>query len=218
MKRFQKAAWAANQAVYSTKLQLKFLLMSTCLLTLSLIPFTSLCHAKQSKSIAEILTEDGRFTTLLSAVGEANLLEFLTNAEAITVLAPTDEAFDLLPNGTVESLLLAENQQRLVEILTYHVVGASLSAEAVKTLSSGETLSGQKLAIVNENNGLFLNGAKVITKDISVANGVVHAIDRVLLPPTQPNTLNFGAFLANDGRFTTLMVAAEAAGFLDPTH
>jgi hypothetical protein len=147
MKRFQKAVWAANQVVYSTKLQLKFLLMSTRLITLFLILLTSLCHAKQSKSIAEILTEDGRFTTLLAAVGEAPL-EFLTNAEAITVLTPTDEAFDLLPNGTVESLLLAENHQRLVEILTYHVVGASLSAEAVKTLSSGETLSGQKLAIV----------------------------------------------------------------------
>lgn len=142
-------------------------------------------------------------------------LVFLTNAEAITVLAPTDQAFDLLPNGTVESLLLAENHQRLVEILSYHVVGASLSAKAVKTLSSGETLSGQKLAIVNENDGLFSNDAKVITKDISVANGVVHTIDRVLLHPT---TLNFWAFLANDGRFTTLMVAAEAAGFLDPTQ
>lgn len=150
--------------------------------------------------------------------GEATPLVFLTNAEAITVLAPTDQAFDLLPNGTVESLLLAENHQRLVEILSYHVVGASLSAKAVKTLSSGETLSGQKLAIVNENDGLFLNDAKVITKDISVANGVVHTIDRVLLPPTQPTTLNFWAFLANDGRFTTLMVAAEAAGFLDSTQ
>lgn len=95
------------------------------------------------------------------------------------------------------------------------MVGASLSAKAVKTLSSGETLSGQKLAIVNENDGLFSNDAKVITKDISVANGVVHTIDRVLLHPT---TLNFWAFLANDGRFTTLMVAAEAAGFLDPTQ
>jgi uncharacterized surface protein with fasciclin (FAS1) repeats len=98
------------------------------------------------------------------------------------VFAPTDEAFAKLPAGTVDSLLLPENKQKLIAILTYHVVpGEVLAADVVK-LSSANTVEGQPVGISTDAAGVRVNDANVIVTDVMASNGVIHVIDSVLIP------------------------------------
>ena len=112
----------------------------------------------------------------------AGLVETLQGEGPFTVFAPTDEAFSKLPAGTVESLLLPENKDRLVAILTYHVVpGEVLAADVVK-LSSASTVEGQPVSISADDEGVRVNDANVIKTDVMASNGVIHVIDTVLIP------------------------------------
>ena len=137
-----------------------------------------------AKSIAEIATEDGRFTTLVAAVGAAGLAETLSNEGEFTVFAPTDDAFAALPEGTVEALL-EDPEGALKDILLYHVVGSVVPAETVVTLDSADTLQGEPVAIAVEDGEVVLNdSAKVIITDIAASNGIIHVIDAVILTPS----------------------------------
>src|SRR5690606_15025409 len=99
-----------------------------------------------------------------------------------TVFAPTDDAFAALPAGTVEELLKPENKAKLASILTYHVVSGSVpSSEAVK-LTSAKTVNGEELTLSTASGGLEVDGAKVIQADVAASNGVIHVIDKVMLP------------------------------------
>jgi transforming growth factor-beta-induced protein len=124
----------------------------------------------------------GKFNTLLAAVEAAGLADVLSGPGPFTVFAPTDEAFAALPAGTVESLLKPENKQKLVDILKYHVIsGRVYDNDAVKA-GSGQTLLGRSVQVGFSADGIKINDASVVAKNIDASNGVVHVIDSVLIP------------------------------------
>ena len=132
-----------------------------------------------SKNIVETAREAGSFTTLLAAVDAAGLGDTLADGGPFTVFAPTDEAFANLPAGTVESLLA--DPAKLTDVLTYHVVAGRVTAAEAAGLSSAETVQGEELPI-SIDGGIHVAGANVVSADIEATNGVIHVIDRVLLP------------------------------------
>jgi transforming growth factor-beta-induced protein len=138
----------------------------------------------EKNTIVDIAVADGRFKTLVAALGAAGLVETLSGDGPFTVFAPTDDAFAALPAGTVESLLLPENKQKLTDILLYHVVSGKVMAADVVGLTSAPTVLGKDLTIKVQDGKVFLNDTvQVIITDIEASNGVIHVIDAVLLPP-----------------------------------
>jgi uncharacterized surface protein with fasciclin (FAS1) repeats len=136
---------------------------------------------KDSKDIVAVAAGAGTFNTLVAAVKAAGLVETLQGTGPFTVFAPTDEAFAKLPAGTVESLLKPENKQKLIAILTYHVVPGKVMAADVRTMQAG-TVNGQKLSLVVANGSVTVNNANVVATDIAASNGIIHVIDTVVLP------------------------------------
>ena len=139
------------------------------------------------KDIVDTAVGAGSFKTLVAAVKAAGLVDTLKGEGPFTVLAPTDEAFAKLPKGTVESLLLPENKDKLVAILTYHVIkGKAMAADVVK-LDGKEvkTVEGKSVKIDVDGKTVMINNAKVVKTDIGCSNGVIHVIDTVLLPPAK---------------------------------
>jgi uncharacterized surface protein with fasciclin (FAS1) repeats len=147
-----------------------------------------------SKNIVENAVNSKDHTTLVAAVKAAGLVETLESAGPFTVFAPTNEAFNLLPNGTVETLLKPENKAKLTGILTYHVVSGKLDSKALAdlikagngtaelvTVAGGKLwvmMKGKKIIIKDESGGM----AMVTIKDVYQSNGVIHVIDHVLMP------------------------------------
>jgi uncharacterized surface protein with fasciclin (FAS1) repeats len=132
-----------------------------------------------SKNIVETARGAGSFTTLLAAVDAAGLGDTLADGGPFTVFAPNDEAFAKLPAGTVESLLA--DPVKLTDVLTYHVVPGRVTAAEAAMLSSAPTVQGTDLPLA-VNGGVEVGDAHVVTADIEASNGVIHVIDRVLLP------------------------------------
>ena len=138
--------------------------------------------APPMKTIVETAVADGRFTTLVAAVQAAKLDGALSGPGPFTVFAPTDDAFKKLPAGTVETLLKTPEGQ-LKQILLYHVVDGKVMAADVVKLSSAKTLQGSDVKITAAGGVVKINDATVIITDIQTKNGVIHVIDKVLLPP-----------------------------------
>jgi uncharacterized surface protein with fasciclin (FAS1) repeats len=138
----------------------------------------------QAGTIVEIAAGNPDFSTLVTAVKAAGLAETLSSKGPFTVFAPTNEAFAALPKGTLEKLLKPENRDLLKKVLTYHVVSGDLMA---KDLRSGDvaTVEGRSVAVQAGHGTVKVNDAKVVKADVDAKNGVIHAIDRVLLPPNQ---------------------------------
>jgi uncharacterized surface protein with fasciclin (FAS1) repeats len=134
-----------------------------------------------SMDIVDTAVSAGTFETLVAAVTAAGLVDTLKGEGPFTVFAPTDEAFAALPEGTVDSLLLEENLDQLVGILTYHVVAGEVLSTDLSDGMMATTLQGTDITIGTEG-GVTVNGANVITADIATSNGVIHVIDAVLLP------------------------------------
>ena len=133
------------------------------------------------KDIVDTAVAAGSFNTLVAAVKAAGLVDTLKGAGPFTVFAPTDEAFAKLPAGTLEMLLKPENRDKLIKILTYHVLtGRVTSAEVVK-LKEAKTVAGGKLRI-DAKHGVRVNNSTVVKADVMTSNGVIHVIDTVLLP------------------------------------
>jgi len=135
------------------------------------------------KDIVDTAVEAGDFTTLAAALEAADLVTTLKGDGPFTVFAPTDAAFEKLPAGTVEILLKPENKQKLVEVLTYHVVPGKVMAADVVGLDEAKTVNGKAIDIQVEGNAVKVNGANVTATDIEASNGVIHVIDQVILPP-----------------------------------
>ena len=133
------------------------------------------------KNIVQIASGLDDFSTVVAAVKAAGLAETLQGKGPFTLFAPTNKAFAALPEGTVESLLKPENKKKLVSILTYHVIPAKVPASAVKTMKA-KTVNGQSLDIKVSDKGVAVNAANVIKTDVFGSNGVIHVIDKVLLP------------------------------------
>ena len=134
-----------------------------------------------SKDIVDTAASTEGFSTLVAAVQAAGLVDVLKGEGPFTVFAPTDAAFAALPAGTVESLLLPENKEQLISILTYHVVpGKVMSTDLVDDMMVA-TVQGSDI-MIDLDNGVMINDASVAAADIETSNGVIHVIDKVILP------------------------------------
>jgi uncharacterized surface protein with fasciclin (FAS1) repeats len=133
------------------------------------------------KDIVETAKAAGSFETLLTAATKAGLVDTLKGEGPFTVFAPTDEAFARVPKAALDALL--QDKAKLREVLLYHVVkGKVMAADAAK-LSSAPTAQGQSITIKGNGGKVMINNAQVIKADVDTSNGVIHAIDAVLLPP-----------------------------------
>ena len=190
-------------------------------------------EAMESNTIVDIAVADGNFNTLVAAVQAAGLAETLAGEGPFTVLAPTDDAFAALPEGTVESLL-EDPSGALTDILLYHVIDGAAKAETVVTLDSATTLQGEAVAITVSEDQVFLNDNVLVTvTDIEADNGVIHVIDAVLLPPSIANAdadteeameemeeemaelPSIAEIAVENGNFNTLVAALDAAGLVE---
>jgi uncharacterized surface protein with fasciclin (FAS1) repeats len=136
---------------------------------------------KSTKDIVDIAASNGSFTTLVKAVQAAGLVETLKGDGPFTVFAPTDAAFAALPEGTVENLLKPENKDQLVAILTYHVVPGKVMSSDLTDGMTAATVQGGEIT-VDLDGGAKINDASVVSADIEADNGVIHVIDKVILP------------------------------------
>lgn len=159
-------------------------------ITLTPSLFAGECSASQNasastctagKDLVSVASGADNFKTLVAAVKAAGLVETLQGKGPFTVFAPTDAAFAKLPAGTVEGLLKPENKEKLVAILTYHVVPAKVMAADVKTMKA-KTVNGKELSITVEDGKVTVDDAKVIKTDVAASNGVIHVIDTVIIP------------------------------------
>jgi uncharacterized surface protein with fasciclin (FAS1) repeats len=138
----------------------------------------------ETKDIVDTAVGAGQFTTLVAAVQAAGLVETLKGPGPFTVFAPTDAAFAALPAGTVEDLLKPENKAKLTAILTYHVLPAEVMSSAIgATATDVATVEGKTVKVDGSTAGkVMVNDATVVTADVDASNGVIHVIDKVLLP------------------------------------
>jgi uncharacterized surface protein with fasciclin (FAS1) repeats len=132
--------------------------------------------------IVDTAVNAGNFSTLAAALGAAGLVDTLKGEGPFTVFAPTDAAFAKLPAGTVEDLLKPENRDKLIAILTYHVVPGAVKAADVVNLKEAATVNGQSLEVSVDGQKVMIDGANVVATDIMASNGVIHVIDSVVLP------------------------------------
>ena len=139
-------------------------------------------------NIVETAKSTGLFKTLLAALSAADLAGVFAGDAPYTVLAPTDEAFAKIPEATLASLLLPENKETLVGILKYHVISGSVSAKDAIGAASAKTLQGSSVRFQLQDGKLVVENATVIKNDVTASNGVIHVIDRVLMPPSKPIT------------------------------
>lgn len=147
------------------------------LLAMALVAVPTANAQSSYDDIVEVAAGAGTFETLVAAVTAADLAQTLKGEGPFTVFAPTDEAFAKLPAGTVEDLLKPENKQKLVDILTYHVVPGRITSSDLLTTASATTVNGAAAPI-----GLRVGNANVVTADVMASNGVIHVIDTVLIP------------------------------------
>jgi len=136
--------------------------------------------SESDKNIMQTLSDDD-YVTLVQLINAAGLQETLSTKGPYTVFAPTDEAFQALPTGTVETLM--NNTTELRRILSYHVIDGELMEQDLANMTSFQTLEGRALSINNTSEGLQVGGAKITDTDIQCSNGVIHQIDTVLIPP-----------------------------------
>lgn len=135
------------------------------------------------KNVVQVAVGSKDHTTLVTAIKAGELVDALSNAGPFTVFAPTNDAFNKLPAGTVEGLLKPESKEALVNILQYHV---SVGVYKTESLQDGQSLgqvNGDNIAITKKGNDFFVNGTAKIVASIPASNGIIHVVDGVLLPP-----------------------------------
>ena len=168
--------------------------------------------ASEEQDIVATAVGAGSFKTLVAAAKAAGLVETLQSKGPLTVFAPTDEAFAKIPKAAIADLLKPENKEKLVAILTYHVVPGKVTAADVVKVKKAKTVEGADVNVKVSDKGVMINNAKVLKTDIMCSNGVIHVIDTVLMPPA-PKDIVDTAVAA--GSFNTLVAAVKAAGLVD---
>ncbi|MEG3693667.1 fasciclin domain-containing protein [Vibrio coralliirubri] len=156
--------------------------MSVLVATLLFTAFAHADHHGMKKDIVDVAAENGSFNTLVAAVKAAGLVETLKGDGPFTVFAPTDEAFAALPEGMVDMLLKPENKDKLIAVLTYHVVPGKIMASEVMKLDSAVTVQGEAVMVGMDHGSVMINKAEVVMADVEASNGVIHVINGVLLP------------------------------------
>jgi transforming growth factor-beta-induced protein len=159
-------------------------------------------------SLVDVLKLDGRFTTLLFALEATGLDAELKQAGPFTLLAPTDDAFDALPEGALAALVA--DKDALAKVLLYHVLSGGRSIANLLLAKEATTLQGETVAVKLNTHGIFVNDSRVRNYNVHAPNGIIHTLDAVLLPPAAP--ANIIAALEADGRFKTLLFALSATG------
>jgi uncharacterized surface protein with fasciclin (FAS1) repeats len=152
-------------------------------LTAMTVGMVQLAGAGEEKDLIETMTTAGQFSTLLKAAAEAGLTETLKGEGPYTVFAPSDQAFARLPEGTLDSLL--KDKTRLKAVLSYHIIPGRVPAADMAKLESTKTLDGRNLTVSTSDGQVVVNKAKVVRPDIKCANGIIHVIDAVCLPPSE---------------------------------
>ena len=132
--------------------------------------------------VVDMAAHTGQFNTLVAALQAAGLEDTLRGEGPFTVFAPTDKAFAKLPEGTLAELLKPENKEKLVSILTYHVIPGKVYSKEVVNLSSGKTVNGKEVKFKVEGDNVYADAAQIVKTDIKASNGVIHIIDSVILP------------------------------------
>ncbi|MEM1156804.1 MAG: fasciclin domain-containing protein [Verrucomicrobiota bacterium] len=159
------------------------LLLYACAVFSLTAPSLNAYESKAAKpDIIDTAVAAGSFTTLATALTEAGLVNTLKGEGPFTVFAPTDEAFAKLPEGTVAELLKPESKEKLIQILTYHVVPGKVMAADVVKLTEATTVEGSTVDIKVDGDTVMVDGAKVVKTDIKASNGVIHVIDSVIMP------------------------------------
>jgi transforming growth factor-beta-induced protein len=174
--------------------------------------------ATEQPTIVAAAAANKDFSTLVAAVKAAGLAETLSGKGPFTVFAPTNEAFAKLPKGTVETLLKPENKDKLVAILTYHVVGGAVESDAAMKLTEAKSVEGSMIPLKVSDGALYVGGAKVVKADLQCANGVIHVIDTVIMPPASGEAkkpADIVATAASIEDFSTLVAAVKAAGLVE---
>jgi uncharacterized surface protein with fasciclin (FAS1) repeats len=183
-----------------------------------------MAEEEMAQDIVAIAAGDERFSTLVTALTEAGLVETLQGDGPFTVFAPTDDAFAALPEGTVEGLLA--DIPALTDVLLYHVVPGKVMAADVVNLDFADTVQGSALGITVADGTVMINDAEVIIPDIEASNGVIHVIDSVLIPAAgeamaeeemaeEEMAQDIVAIAAGDERFSTLVTALTEAGLVE---
>ncbi len=150
------------------------------------IPLAFGALGAKAADIVDTAVSAGNFSTLVSLVEAAGLAPVLKGDGPFTVFAPTNEAFAALPAGTLDTLRRPENRERLVAILTYHVVPGSVPASAASgNLVQIDTVQGSPVTVDGRQDGVTVNGARVIGADVMASNGIIHVIDQVIMPPAE---------------------------------
>jgi uncharacterized surface protein with fasciclin (FAS1) repeats len=145
------------------------------------VPLVISSFSATAKDIVDTAVSAGNFQTLVTAVSEAGLVETLKGTGPFTVFAPTDEAFAKLPAGTLENLLKPDNKEKLIAILTYHVVPGRVTAADLGNLNQLATVQGSNLT-VRTAESVQVDNASVVTSDIMASNGIIHVLDSVVIP------------------------------------
>jgi uncharacterized surface protein with fasciclin (FAS1) repeats len=153
----------------------------------AMAPFTDNTTSDEHNhhNIVEVASETDNLSTLVAAVQAAELVETLSGEGPFTVFAPTNEAFEALPDGTLESLLEPENRDMLVDILTYHVVSGEVMSGDLSDGMMAETVQGSQITVNISDGNVSINDANVVAADVEASNGVVHVIDSVIMPPEE---------------------------------
>jgi uncharacterized surface protein with fasciclin (FAS1) repeats len=144
---------------------------------------TSVHETKIDADIVDLAVSQDFLSTLVAAVKAGDLVDVLKSDGPFTVFAPTNEAFAKLPAGTVENLLKPENKDKLVAVLTYHVVAGKVMSGDLKNGMKAKTVQGSEITVTLKDGKAMINNATVTAADIIADNGVVHVIDTVILPP-----------------------------------
>jgi len=165
------------------------------------------------KDIIATAKEVGDLDTLVTALKAADMVAPLEGEGPFTVFAPSDEAFAGLPVGKLNSLLMPQNKEELAGILKYHVVEGRLTADQIAEKGSLETLAGARLKVTVENGTVIVNGASLTKADIGASNGIIHVIDKVLMPPAAKNIVETATA---DKDLKTFVTALKAADLVEP--
>lgn len=142
-------------------------------------------HRTQQADIVDTAVAAGQFDTLVAAVQAAGLVDTLKGDGPFTVFAPLDSAFASLPHGEVQRLLQPENRHELVDLLTYHVVAGAVTSDQLSgQILNVETVEGSTV-LIDATDGVRVGNAQVVQADIQTSNGIIHIVDRVIIPTTQ---------------------------------
>jgi len=160
---------------------MSMLALAVCFMAMA--PYITSTNDHDHHDIVSLAQDTENLSTLVAAIEAAGLVDVLKGDGPFTVFAPTNEAFEALPDGTVESLLMPENRDQLVEILTYHVIPSEVMSGDLSDGMTAETVEGSEVTISVSDSGVSVNDANVETADIEASNGVIHIVDAVILPP-----------------------------------